>query len=80
MLPSPERKQLGKGGFGIVFEGTLHGNPVAIKRIDKTEFILPNESLDQRNSRLQREEQAMKNLDHPNVLKLLHVEDDDHFK
>lgn len=75
-----EPEVLGSGGFGTVFKGTLHGDPVAIKRIDKTEFIQPKEPFDKRNSRLQREEQAMKILNHPNVLKLLHVEDDAHFK
>ena len=62
-------KILGKGGFGIVFEGVWRGKPVAIKRIALSD-ITSN----------QREEEALQRLDHPNVIKLLHVENDPMFR
>ncbi|XP_057372415.1 serine/threonine-protein kinase/endoribonuclease ire-1-like [Daphnia carinata] len=73
-------KLLGKGAFGIVYEGSWNGEKVAIKRIDKTEFLVLNESVDSSSGGQQREEENMKKLDHPNVLKLLHLEVDDNFK
>jgi serine/threonine protein kinase len=62
-------KILGKGGFGIVFEGVWRGKPVAIKRIALSD-ITSNE----------REEEALKKLDHPNVIKFTHVESDPMFR
>ena len=62
-------KILGKGGFGIVFEGVWCAIPVAIKRIALSD-ITSN----------QREEEALQRLDHPNVIKLLHVENDPMFR
>jgi serine/threonine protein kinase len=62
-------KILGKGGFGIVFEGVWCTTPVAIKRIALSD-ITSNE----------REEEALQRLDHPNVIKLLHVESDPMFR
>ena len=71
-----QSKRLGKGAFGIVYEGMWNGNQVAIKRIDKIEFLLPSpESAEQRG-----EEDIMKNLNHSNVLKLFHVASDNNFK
>ncbi len=62
-------KVLGKGGFSYVFEGSYHKEIVAIKRV-----LLENvEST-------KHEEEAMKKLDHPNVIKLLHTQDDSHFR
>ncbi|KAI9561019.1 hypothetical protein GHT06_011975 [Daphnia sinensis] len=72
---------LGKGAYGIVYEGSWNGKKVAIKRIDKTEFfVLKSSTADSTNARQQREEDNMRKLDHPNVLKLLHVEVDENFK
>jgi hypothetical protein len=62
-------KILGKGAFGIVFEGVWCENPVAIKRIALSD-IISNE----------RGEEALKKLDHLNVIKLLHVESDSTFR
>lgn len=76
----PTPKLLGKGTFGIVFEGTWQGEKVAIKRIDKTEFLVQNATSDSTSSGRRGEEEIMKKLDHPNVLKLLHVQSDDSFK
>ncbi|XP_057372285.1 serine/threonine-protein kinase/endoribonuclease ire-1-like [Daphnia carinata] len=76
-----DAKFLGKGAYGIVYEGTWNGKKVAIKRIDKIEFSDSNSSAaDPTNAQRQREEDNMKNLDHSNVLTLLHVEIDKHFK
>ncbi|KAK4005038.1 hypothetical protein OUZ56_006762 [Daphnia magna] len=71
---------LGKGAYGIVYEGSWNEKRVAIKRIDKTEFFVSNSSADSTNARQQREEENMKKLDHPNVLKLLHVKIDKNYK
>lgn len=65
---------LGRGTSGIVFRGQFNGKGVAVKRIDKLEFI-KTPVADQN-----REEKAMTKLDHPNILKLFHVACDDHFK
>ncbi|XP_046634043.1 serine/threonine-protein kinase/endoribonuclease IRE1-like [Daphnia pulicaria] len=74
-------KLLGKGAFGIVYEGKWNGVKVAIKRIDKTEFLASDGSITNATTAGQRsEEEVMKKLDHPNVLKLLHVEIDKNFK
>ena len=62
-------KILGQGGFGIVFEGVWCEKPVAIKRIALSN-IASNE----------REEEALKKLDHPNVIKFLHIESDSAFR
>ena len=62
-------KLIGKGGFGIVFEGVWCGKPVTIKRIQLSD-LASNE----------REEKALKKLDHPNVIKLLHIESDPMFR
>ncbi|KAI9561072.1 hypothetical protein GHT06_012028 [Daphnia sinensis] len=74
-------KLLGKGAFGIVYEGSWNGEKVAIKRIDKAEFLVFNETaVDSSSGGQQREEENMKKLLHPNVLKLFHVKIDENFK
>ncbi len=60
---------LGYGGYGTVFKGELKRIPVAVKRID----LFKTASNDQ-------EEAALKTFEHPNVIKLLHVESDDLFR
>lgn len=62
---------LGRGAFGTVFLGTLDGVEVAVKRV---------QLLDLEEGVHTREENAMKLLDHPNVLKLIHVEENEDFK
>ncbi len=64
-------KILGRGTFACVFYGTLDGVPVAVKRIQLHDL---EESIQHR------EETAMRQLDHPNVLKLLHVQENEDFK
>ena len=63
-----ESKELGRGGFGIVFLGSFEGNQVAVKRIPVGVF--------ENETDLQREIELHKQLDHQNVLKLLHVDEE----
>jgi hypothetical protein len=58
---------LGQGGFGAVFLGTFQDRKVAVKRV---ELIRVNDE----------EEKNLKQIDHPNIVKLLHVECTDDFK
>ncbi|KAK4004971.1 hypothetical protein OUZ56_006697 [Daphnia magna] len=69
-----KEKVLGRGFSAQVFLGTFNGKDVAVKRIEKSVGL----NLDKAAQEL--EEKTMKNLDHPNVLKLLHVQDDNDFK
>jgi serine/threonine protein kinase len=69
MLTFDRTKVLGKGAFGIVYEGVWDGNTVAVKRIP-----IDHAANDER------EEKALKILNHINVNKLLHVEMDQDFK
>eukprot|EP01104_Vermistella_antarctica_P004139 TRINITY_DN14648_c1_g1_i1.p1 TRINITY_DN14648_c1_g1~~TRINITY_DN14648_c1_g1_i1.p1 ORF type:complete len:366 (+),score=135.55 TRINITY_DN14648_c1_g1_i1:47-1099(+) len=69
-------KEIGRGGFSIVVEGShkKDGNKVAIKCIKKTMVEGDDIKL------LRREIHIMKKVDHPNILKLFDVfEDDDEF-
>ena len=59
---------LGQGAYGIVYEDTWNGRKVAVKRIQLFETTS------------KREEEALKKLDHPNVVKLFHVDKDKDFK
>ena len=69
MVSFDRKKILGKG----VFEGNWNGQQVAVKRINLA---------DQETNRIgeQSPEEVLKNLDHRNVIKLLHVYSDDDFK
>jgi serine/threonine-protein kinase/endoribonuclease IRE1 len=69
MLTLDRKKILGEGGFAIVFEGTWRRVKVAVKRIP-LEKAASNEP----------EVMALKMLDHTNVIKLFHVEEDQDFK
>ena len=64
-----KNKNLGKGKYGTVYEDVWREKPVAIKRILLSD-VTSNE----------REEEALQKLDHPNVIKLLHVESDSKFR
>lgn len=59
---------LGRGQYGIVYQGIFRGKPVAVKRV---------QLIDVENSKI---EEDLKNLNHPNVLKLLHSESDIDFR
>jgi len=68
-------KEIGKGGFSVVYKAKeiATGKHFAIKRIQKDEEGVDIELL-------KREIYIMKKVDHPNILKLYEVyEDDDHF-
>lgn len=65
-IDSKPRVQLGTGGFGSVFKGKYKGRPVAVKRVWVQNC--------NRN-----EEEAMKQLNHPNIVKLFHCESDKDF-
>ncbi len=82
MIPVCDHKEiLGRGGFATVFKGELtvktqdHVSetkiPVAIKRIERARLDLHPQFKE-------RELEQMK-LDHPNVVKLLDVDQDDNF-
>ncbi|XP_045028757.1 ankyrin repeat and protein kinase domain-containing protein 1 isoform X1 [Daphnia magna] len=57
---------LGRGGFAAVFKGKFGGREVAVKRVELHKVD-------------EREEEAMLKLKHPNIVKLLHCEKDNHF-
>jgi serine/threonine protein kinase len=63
------QKVLGKGRYGIVYEGTWMNRKVAVKRI-QIENVENNKG----------EVEALQKLDHPNVVKLYHVESDIDFR
>ncbi|KZS12225.1 Uncharacterized protein APZ42_022291 [Daphnia magna] len=63
-----ENKKLGKGAFGVVFEGTYQGKRVAIKRIP-----VEGEDCKSKAREINDAEIPMK-LNHENVMKLLHVD------
>ncbi len=69
MLTFHRTKILGEGGFGTVYEGVWGETRVAVKRI-----LIKDASSNEQ------EEKALKMLDHTNVIKLLHVEEDQDFK
>jgi serine/threonine-protein kinase/endoribonuclease IRE1 len=62
-------KILGEGGYGTVYEGVWRKKPVAIKRIHLLDI-----------ASIEREEEALRKLDHPNVIRLLHVQNDSTFR
>jgi hypothetical protein len=70
MLTIDRAKILGKGKYGIVYEGVWGENQVAIKRI-------PIDNVANSNGR---EVNALKKFDHENVIKLFHVEEDKDFR
>jgi serine/threonine protein kinase len=61
------RDKLGQGGFGSVFNGKFGGKEVAVKRVESIETD-------------EREEDALKKLNHLNVVQLYHVEIHEAFK
>ncbi|KAI9561073.1 hypothetical protein GHT06_012029 [Daphnia sinensis] len=62
---------LGRGAFACVFGGTLNGIPVAVKRIQLHDLEAEIQA---------REENILKSMDHENVLKILHIEENEDFK
>jgi hypothetical protein len=72
MIPSVNqmKKKLGLGGFGIVWEGVWRKQKVAVKRMEIS---------DDRKLFHEREENLLK-FNHPNVVKMFHIESDSKFK
>ena len=64
-------EELGGGGFGLVCRGTFRGRDVAIKKVPILRWT---------SERAAREYEVMRELDHPNVLKLLHTEERNEFR
>jgi serine/threonine protein kinase len=62
---------IGKGGFGNVFRGNFLDQSVAVKRILLTNIQGVLNS---------REETFLTQLQHDNIVKLLHIENDDDFR
>ena len=62
------KKELGSGGFAFVYEG-FYRLPVAVKRV-QLEHVVSNPH----------EEAILRKLNHPNVIKLWHVESDSNFR
>ncbi len=60
---------IGKGGFGIVYAGTYEGNDVAVKKMSA-------EVAEENRMDFEREMKLHKDLDHENVLKLLHIDEE----
>ena len=58
---------IAQGAYGIVFRGKFNGREVAVKRVE-----LRNVS--------ENEENALRELDHPNVIKFFYAKSDDDFK
>lgn len=63
---------LGSGAHSHVFRGQYGQNAVAFKRIQKLHTPQQEGPID--------EDEALKRLDHPNVMKLLHVENQNEFR
>lgn len=72
MVPSVYRikNELGSGGFGSVWEGVWRRQKVAVKKM----MIR-----DDRNLCHEREESLLK-LNHPNVIKMFHIESDSDYR
>lgn len=70
-LKKENNQLLGRGGFGIVYQGKHNGENVAIKRIELSRIGSVKNLT---------EDQNMKLCDHLNVLKVLEVDQDDDFK
>jgi serine/threonine protein kinase len=69
LIEFDRNKVLGIGGFATVYEGTWRETKVAVKRI-LVGHAATNEQ----------EEKALKMLDHTNVIKLFHMEEDQDFR
>ena len=64
------RQKLGEGGCGTVFEGTLNATtPVAVKRVEKV-----------RSRNNTAADSLLQKLDHANIIKLFHAEQDEDFE
>lgn len=65
------RRQIGRGAFGVVYEGLIADRLVAIKALDKTSI-----KKNKMSSRVRNEVSIHYQLAHPNILELLHFFED----
>ena len=75
LLSWDRNKLLGKGAYAYVYAGKLNGQDVAVKRLQIEDAAPMDDCVVS-----DREVEAMIELDHPNVLKLLFVKQDENFK
>lgn len=66
---------LGTGGFGRTFPGEFEGRQVAVKKIEQDQ--LNHQFLDRDRKK---EEEALLELDHPNIVKLFHIQRHENFE
>lgn len=66
-----ENEILGRGTYGFVFTGTLHGVQVAVKRIRLEDLALSHGECNKL---------MLDKLYHPYVINLLHVEQDQNYR
>ena len=59
---------IGRGCFGVIYDGTLDDQPVVVKKVRLADVKVEKERI------------SMQQLQHVNVIKLLHVEDDGEFR
>jgi len=64
----PTKQCIGRGGFAFVYHGTFKGIPVAVKRIEHERRCGD------------KEEKALKMLNHTNIVKLHGFEEDEDFR
>lgn len=64
----PTKQLIGRGGFASVYHGTFRGIPVAVKRIEHERRCDD------------KEERALKMLNHTNIVKLHAFEDSEDFR
>ncbi|KAI9561296.1 hypothetical protein GHT06_012252 [Daphnia sinensis] len=66
-----KNKEYGRGTYGIVYAGTYEGNPVAVKEI-LAELFVPKDKVKE----VKREVEGHSQMNHENVLKLLHIDEE----
>jgi hypothetical protein len=64
-----QSRPLRKSRFGVYFRGSYNGKEVVIKRVQLVKLLQD-----------QREEEALRQLNHPNILLFHTIETDQHFK
>ena len=72
---SVSSQEIARGGYGAVYEGTLGGRSVAVKRLHNVLIAPPDGELTRQDSYLlhqfQKECQMLKDIDHPHIVKFL---------
>ncbi|XP_057371838.1 uncharacterized protein LOC130692784 isoform X2 [Daphnia carinata] len=68
-----ENKIYGQGAYGIVYAGRYDGKPVAVKRLSRDVYVSESTKRE-----MKREVKGHSQMDHENVLKLLHIDEEKH--